>query len=971
MPSTFRSAFRLTAVLAIPAATALDTSLVRESGPLAPEEERKQFQVPDGFEVQLFAAEPQIDKPVNLAFDDKGRLWVSSSHEYPYAAPRERWADPEGSRVRDSRDAILILEDTDHDGRADKRTVFADGLNIPTGVLPYKTGCIAWSIPNIWFFDDTDGDGVCDRRKILFGPLGWEKDVHGNCSSFRLAPDGWVYATHGFSNTSHFKVRPENLQGAKPGDPGTELSLNSGNVFRFKPDGSRVELFSAGQVNPFGLAWDAMGNLYSADCHSAPIYQLLPGAVYPSFGKPDDGLGFGPVMMHHTHSSTGICGITYLDRRSWGEAWHDRILIGNVVTSRINCDRVSFHGSTPVATEEADFLTSGDPWFRPVDLRLGPDRALYVADFYNKVIGHYEVPLEHPGRDRERGRIWRIVKSELPAQVEAAPDEIAALRFEARAGTLSAASQDKVRTWLSSANPFEKRAAAEALLRPLSAEWLPDLLTALAAVPAEDAALRHQLRIVIREHLKLPGGFAKLADLTLSEELSADLASMAGAVKSPDAGNYLLGHLRKNPQGLPETARSLTHLAAILPPAELVALARERHATDPGAQADLLAAIADGVQQRGELPGPELTAWGNELAATLLESTRADDWTVVPDPASPLAPWALQTRSREGGGEVPLISSLDGGGEEPESRTGTLRSAAFKAPAAFSFLLCGHSGPPETEAHPRNFVRLVDADTGEEIHRALPPRNDVARVIRWELTAHEGKAVRFEITDGDTGAAYAWLAAGGFEPPLITVDTFGGNSSRLGRLALLLKYAAPAGLREKLAAFLPAPPPAPPSPATPEMRAELDMLILQRVAAFQSATPDKSRGPAVYATHCAACHAVGGKGALVGPQLDGIGNRGAARLTEDILDPSRNVDAHFRLHLITKKDGSTFAGLERGQAGELLVCVDAAGNEHRIPRGEIVTNEETGLSLMPPAFAHAIPEADFNALLAWLLDFKG
>ena len=155
------------------------------------------------------------------------------------------------------------------------------------------------------------------------------------------------------------------------------------------------------------------------------------------------------------------------------------------------------------------------------------------------------------------------------------------------------------------------------------------------------------------------------------------------------------------------------------------------------------------------------------------------------------------------------------------------------------------------------------------------------------------------------------------------------------------------------------------------MRAELDKLIQQRVAAFQSATPDKSRGPAVYATHCAACHAVGGKGALVGPQLDGIGNRGAARLAEDILDPSRNVDAHFRLHLITRKDGSTFAGLERGQAGELLVCVDAAGNEHRIPRGEIATNEETGLSLMPPAFAHAIPEADFHALLAWLLDFKG
>ena len=967
---TFRSAFFLLALPGLPLAVALDTSLVRDSGPLSPEEQRQQFRLPEGFEVQLFAAEPEIDKPVNLAFDDRGRLWVTSSREYPHAAPRERWADPAGSRVRDSRDAILIFEDTDRDGRADKRTVFADGLNIPTGLLPYKTGCIAWSIPNLWFFDDTDGDGVCDRRTILFGPLGWEKDVHGNCSSFRLAPDGWVYATHGFSNESHFKVRPENLRGAKPGDPGTELVLHSGNVFRFRPDGSRVELFSAGQVNPFGLAWDARGDLYSADCHSAPIYQLLPGAVYPSFGKPDDGLGFGPVMMHHSHSSTGICGITYLDRALWGEAWHDRILIGNVVTSRINCDRVSFRGSTPVAAEEPDFLSSGDPWFRPVDLRIGPDRALYVADFYNRIIGHYEVPLEHPGRDRERGRIWRIVKSELPPATPRPPDPVAALRFEARAGALSDASRQQVRGWLSSANPFEKRAAAEALLRPLSVGWLPDLLAALASTPAEDAALRHQLRIVIREHLKLPGGFAQLAGPGLAAETATDLAAMARAVKSPEAARFLFHHLRARPPELPEMVQALTYLATLLPAAELAALARDRHPADPAAQADLLAAIVDGVRQRGELPGAELTTWGNELAVRLLDRAGPDEWTVVPDPSSPAAPWVLQTRSRESGGELPLISSLDGGGAEPERRTGTLRSAVFKAPATFSFLLCGHSGPPDAAAHPHNFVRLVDAATGAEIQRALPPRSDVARAVRWDLTAHEGRDLRFELRDGDNGTAYAWLAAGGFEPPRVTVASFAGDGSRLGRLAELLKYAAPAGLREKLATYLPAPPPAPPAPTTPEMRAELDRLIQQRTASFQSATPDKSRGPAIYAAHCAACHAVGGSGALVGPQLDGIGNRGAARLIEDILDPSRNVDAHFRLHLITKKDGSTFAGLERGQVGELLVCVDAAGNEHRIPRGEIAANEETGLSLMPPAFAHAIPEADFHALVGWLLDFK-
>jgi len=402
--------------------------LVRETNALTPEQERAGFHVPPGFEVQLFASEPMINKPINMAFDARGRLWVSSTVEYPYAADKSRWSDEKGTHVKDSRDAIKILEDTDGDGKADKVTDFADGLNIPTGVVPWhkpehKAGCIAWSIPNIWYFADSDGDDKADVREVLFGPLGYEKDTHGMCSSFRLGLDGWVYATHGFNNTSRFKVRTttehtENTE-KKTSDSvssvnsvvETELELHSGNVFRFKPDGSRVEIWTRGQVNPFGLCWDRYGNLYSSDCHSSPIYQLIRGACYPSFGKPHEGLGFAPVMCEHSHGSTGICGIVYIDGGVWGPEWDDHTFVGNPVTSTVNHDKITFTGSTPKANEQPDFITSDDSWFRPVDLQLGPDNALYIADFYNKIIGHYEVPLEHPGRDKERGRIWRVVKT--------------------------------------------------------------------------------------------------------------------------------------------------------------------------------------------------------------------------------------------------------------------------------------------------------------------------------------------------------------------------------------------------------------------------------------------------------------------------------------------------------------------------------------------------------------------------------
>ena len=208
--------------------------------------------------------------------------------------------------------------------------------------------------------------------------------------------------------------------------------MNSGNTYRMRPDGSHAEYFTHGQVNPFGLAFDPLGNLYSCDCHSRPVYQLLRGAWYPSFGKPDDGLGFGPEMVTHDHGSTGIAGISYYAADQFPEAYRGTVFIGNVVTNRINHDRIEWHGSTPKGIEQPDFVWSEDNWFRPVDIELGPDGALYVADFYNRIIGHYEVPLTHPGRDRDRGRIWRIVYRGTDGKQPPAPSAIDRTRSSRR-----------------------------------------------------------------------------------------------------------------------------------------------------------------------------------------------------------------------------------------------------------------------------------------------------------------------------------------------------------------------------------------------------------------------------------------------------------------------------------------------------------------------------------------------------------
>lgn len=360
---------------------------VRETAWQAAADELSGFHLPPGFEIELFAAEPQISKPMNMAWDARGRLWVSSTREYPYPAATD--AQP--------RDTIQILEDTDGDGRADKSTTFADGLNIPIGLLPVADGVICFSIPNLWLLRDSDGDDRVDERIKLLGPFDTTRDTHGMINSLHRGDDGWIYACHGFNNQSQVSARD-----------GSSVKLTSGNTFRFKADGSRVEHFTHGQVNPFGMTCDQWGNWYTADCHSKPLTALIPGGYYPSFGRPHDGLGFAPEMMKHLHGSTAICGLLYYQAQHFPAAFRQRFYSGNVMTSRINCNALQWQGATATAEELPDFLTSDDPWFRPVDLQLGPDGRLYVADFYNKIIGHYEVPLEHPERDRDSGRIWRI-----------------------------------------------------------------------------------------------------------------------------------------------------------------------------------------------------------------------------------------------------------------------------------------------------------------------------------------------------------------------------------------------------------------------------------------------------------------------------------------------------------------------------------------------------------------------------------
>ncbi|MDE0864066.1 MAG: c-type cytochrome [Rubripirellula sp.] len=768
---------------------------IRPTPWLTPQAEKAGFHLPPGFEIRLFASEPQIAKPLNMAFDARGRLWITQSLEYPYPT----------SEGQEARDAVMVLEDTDQDGSADRFTKFADGLNIPMGLIPYRDGCICFSIPNLWFLRDTDNDGVCDHREVILGPFDTSRDTHGMINALRDGGDGWIYACHGFNNQSEVT-----------GKDGHTITMKSGNTFRFRPDGSRVEHVTHGQVNPFGMTQDQWGYRYSADCHSKPITQLVRGAHYPSFGAPHDGLGFLPAMMDHLHGSTAICGLAYFPPKGPLEPLRGQMISGNVMTSRINRNQVSYEGATARGTELPDFLTCDDPWFRPVDIQLGLDGHIYVADFYNKIIGHYEVPLDHPDRDRTSGRIWQIryrgassvdggnssnadFSSILWQQGRTELERLAALRSLAlqqpidqehvvklltdhslllRVAAMNLASELLVqdlpqnqkavllrlaRNRLTADNPHLQRAAAELIGLHGDLADTQALFAVLADVPGNDVVLRQTLKIAIRSQLQAASDSAEIWKGIPSEEM----AMIIQATEHPRAADALLRFLREHPESSHREAM-LSHAIKQVEPdviTRFVDVVREIVGRDLGKQQECLKVLYE-AQSLGTAAVPaSLRTWGIEVVDRQLIAFEKESpkvtWSVGGGEM-----WRRESRQLAGGGQTLLISSLSHG----EKYTGQLVTASFPAPPVLSFRLAGHNGFPGEPDHGKNVVRLIRASDGRVLREANPPRNDVAKLIRWDLADVQGQNVRLECVDGDAASAYAWLAVGEFEPGWIAVS---------------------------------------------------------------------------------------------------------------------------------------------------------------------------------------------------------
>jgi uncharacterized protein len=523
--------------------------------PLSPEDSIAHMMFDPEFEVHLVAAEPDIANPIDLTWDERGRLWILETLDYP-----NDFADD-----RDGNDRVRILEDTDGDGTIDSSTVFADGLNIATSLVLANGGVIVTQAPDVFFLRDTDGDDVADEREVLF--TGWQSfDTHAGPNNLRYGFDNRIWGTVGYSG----------MDGGVVG--GVEHSFNQG-IFRFATDASSLELMSHTNNNTWGLGFDEEGRIYASTANGVPVvHHVIPQRFYDNvrgtLGRnnlPDIATSNrifplpGAVRQVDWHGRyTAGSGFEVYTARSFPESYSNRVAFVSEPTGHL-MGRFALEeaGSTMVAENDWNFVASHDEWFSPIQAKVGPDGALWFIDWYNIVIQHNPTPegfeqgegnaYETPYRDTVFSRIYRVTwkdgELDVGMSLENASSEelLAALGHRNLFWRLTAQrllverGDDDVLPALYALVHDESVDALGLNPAALHALWTIDGLTDVAGnAAARDVvteAFYHPARSVRHAALKILPRTAEVRDLVLASGLLANPYRPGGIGYRPNSGD--------------------------------------------------------------------------------------------------------------------------------------------------------------------------------------------------------------------------------------------------------------------------------------------------------------------------------------------------------------------------------------------------------------------------------------------------
>ncbi len=943
-------------------------------GPMSPESAASALVLHPDFDLSLVAAEPLVAKPISIDWDARGRMWIAETPGYP---EKERY--PEAP----ARDDIAVLEDRDGDGRMDAKTVFMQGIDLVTSLVLHRDGAIVAQAGDIRFLRDTDGDGVADAEDVLFTGFGYG-DTHAVVSNLRWGLDGWIYGTQGYSGDESRHVT--NAAGQDFGHIGN-------GVFRFRPDGSAIEVVSAYGSNTWGLDFSDEGELFFTMANGAHLrHVVLPERVFAggrlgrveSWADCPDHDRVAPLLTHpdapyaqidFVGGFTAASGCLLYTGGAWPAEWRNAHFTCEPSVHLVHHDVLSSAGVTFRATKarEEEFLAGKDLWFRPVHLRVGPDGAMYLLDFYNQAIVHNDPrgPKQgptnaalRPDRDHDHGRIWRVqhkraAKLAIPDLARADAAGLARalehpngwVRGTAERLLVERGSADAVRPVLASAS-VPVRIAALWTLQRLGAlddaacrSALADPDPAVRANGARVAALARtgdepQRRSAIAKLLGDPServrleALVALGDLGPDAEVLRDVARRWSAMSDPWTRNAALRVAASDPIDLvksilalhaekecrelaAEAVRRASRIGEAAPIASLVPLFAGYAGADPTFVGDALDAIRTEPPDGASKPlirdlGALLGRGDVEVASAALRL--AQRWRMSDDLRAEVDALAgrLATELEDAdGGIAPRVRALSTLLSIPDRRARAIEGAR---------------------------ALLVPSCSLEELASAVDAlaATDDPAAARALCAAYPALSGRVQDRIFEKLAARAsWSAAllDAIEKEEIRAREL--SPQKLQRLRAH-PDAAIAGRAERVLRLATTP------------AAEIEALIGKLLPDVEG-PGDAAAGKELFAKNCASCHQVAGAGSTVGPDLTGMGAHAAGDLLTSILDPSRAVEPSYAEWVLETKDGRLLGGVLARESAD-SVLLRWSGGEEEVARAEIESMHNTRQSPMPMGF---------------------
>ncbi len=878
--------------------------------PMAPEEALKALKLPEGFKATLFAAEPQVQNPIAMSWDMRGRMWVAENYTY---AERSRRFD------LSLRDRVIILEDKDWDGVAETRKIFTDEVQMLTSVEVGRGGVWLMCPPQLLFIPDADGDDIPDGppQVMLDGFTVAQANYHNFANGLRFGQDGWLYGRCGHSCPGRLGT---------PGTPDDRRVPIKGGIWRFHPEKRIVEVLTHGTTNPWGHDWDANGELFFINTVTGHLWHLMHGAHLVDSAARLNPLIYQPldtIADHYHYDRSGKwsdsrdgkandfggghahIGMMIYQGGQWPERYQGRLLTLNMHGRRANVERLERRGSGYVGRHEPDLFVSGDPWFRGLEISTGPDGSGFVLDWSDTGECH-----EHNGVHRTSGRIYRISHGEPQKPVKPfawrkpwpAPD-------------------------LRSADEHARALAVRELVQfsPIDTIVGPMPGATYPALKFDPAAMARNER----------SAFVRLNLASVLQRLPLDKrASLAGALLShpEDANDPFLPAMvwfgisplaTNNPMALVELAGACSW------PGTLRWIARSL-ATQPEALDALLANNASepvlmGMMDafKGYRKAPRPRGW-DVIAATSKASVVRELNILFGDGRAmdEVKRIALDDSAELAAREAALRTLMD-------ARPSDLRAVCERLLDVRSLNMTAVRGlalfddPGIGVQLARNYRRFYPQERSAVIE-TLVSRPAFAKALLDEVAA--GRIPREDIA-----AFHARQIRSHNDPAL----------SRLLAEVWGEMRETDADKRQLIA----------------KLKAELTPEVL--------AGANLGRGRVLYQT-CAACHVLYGEGGKVGPDLTGSGRASLDYLLENIVDPSGVVSADYRMSTIDLKDGRVLTGIIIAQGGQ-TITLRTQTEDLVILRSDIEAQQVSTLSMMPEGLLQPLSPEQIRDLVAYLM----